>query len=319
MKEVVKPIYSIIVPVYNEEESLSYCLSRLIDVMNSQKESYEIIFVNDGSKDKSISILQEFAQKYSFVKVIDFSRNFGQQISLQAGFEHAKGDAVINIDCDLQDPPEAILDMIKKWKEGYEIVLGIRKKRKGESFLKKFTSNIFNKLMSKLTNSSIRCSGEFRLLDRKVINVLTKQMPEQTRYLRCSTSWVGFNQTCVYFERDERKYGKTKYNFKKLVKTASMGLFGFTNFPIIAILKTSLFLGVVSLLNALTFLVLEICSIHLGLYWLFPFILFLTAGMLGAISIVGIYITKIYDEVKHRPLYIINNLYNLESENNEQN
>lgn len=308
-----KAKYSVVVPCYNEEETVGKFYEAIIPVMEKTNEKYEIIFVNDGSRDSTEQILAELAAKDKNVKVINFSRNFGQQAAILAGFELSEGDAVIDIDVDLQDPVESILDMIDKWKEGFDIVHGRRLLRKGETFFKKKTADMYTKFFEKITNLKIpmHC-GDFKLFDRKVIDVITS-MPERDRFLRGITAWVGFKQTYVEFERKERVAGKTKYNFKKLLKLATNGIVSNSSYPLSFDMKFGIFGGVCSALCFITFIVLACCKIALPLVaWLFP-----TVTLLFSISFVlrglqNIYISRIYSEIQDRPKFIIRDKINFD-------
>ncbi len=207
--------YSIVVPVYNEELVIQTTYQRLKEVMDQTKEHYELIFVNDGSKDRSIEILREQSLIDPRVKIIDFSRNFGHQIAITAGMDYAEGNAIAVIDADLQDPPELILDMIEQWKEGYDVVYAVRTKRKGETFFKKQTASLFYRLLRSVTDIDIPLdTGDFRLLDRKVCDEM-KRLKEKNPFVRGLVSWVGFKQTAVEYERDERLAGKRNTRLKK--------------------------------------------------------------------------------------------------------
>ena len=305
--------YSIVVPVFNEEETIPAFYKAIIPVMDKLKESYELIFVNDGSKDNTFNILKDLASKDKKVKVINFSRNFGQQPALLAGFIESKGEAVIDIDVDLQDPVDAIPLMIDKWKEGYEIVHGKRLVRKGETFLKKATSSIYTKFYGKITGLDIpKNCGDFKLFDRKVIDVIIS-MPERDRFLRGITAWVGFKQTYVEFERQERHAGKTKYNAKKLFKLATNGIVANSSYPLSFSLKAGIFGSIMSCICFITFIILAICKICLPLTaWLFP-----TISLIGSLGFVfngisNIYTARIYSEVQNRPKYIISEKINFE-------
>ena len=298
--------YSVVVPCFNEEETVGAFYDAVVPVMEQTKEKYELIFVNDGSRDKTEEILKAIAEKDKRVKVINFSRNFGQQAALLAGFLESKGDAVIDIDVDLQDPVEAILPMIEKWKEGYDIVHGKRLVRKGESFFKKATSSIYTKFYKNITGLEIpRNCGDFKLFDRKVIDVITS-MPERDRFLRGITAWVGFKQTYVEFERQKRVAGETKYTVKKLFKLATNGIVANSSYPLSLSLKTGIFGTICSLLAFVAFIVLVACKVSLPLVaWLFPTITLM--GSLGFVfnGISNIYTARIYSEVQDRPKYII--------------
>lgn len=231
-EDIQKCIFSLVVPVLNEEDVLKEFYKRITSVMTTIGENYEIIFVNDGSTDSSLEIMMEFCKKDTRIKIIDFSRNFGHQIAITAGIEYASGEAVIIIDADLQDPPEVIPQFITKWREGHDVIYGIREIRKGEKFSKKFTAKIFYRLLSKMISINIPTdTGDFRLLDKKVVKNL-KQLKEKNRYLRGLTSWVGFNQTGVSYKREKRHAGSTKFSFRKMLKFAVDAIVSFTNIPL---------------------------------------------------------------------------------------
>ena len=209
-----KILCSVIVPMYNEEAVIWETYNRLTKVMDELNEAYEIIFINDGSKDKTKDILNEICNQNNKIKMIDFARNFGHQVAITAGMDYAAGECMVIIDGDLQDPPELIPEMIKKWKSGYDVVYGKRKSRQGETLFKKFTAKAFYRILRSMTDVSIPVdTGDFRLIDRKVCEAL-KQLPERSRYVRGLMSWVGFKQTAIEFERSERFAGETKYPLK---------------------------------------------------------------------------------------------------------
>jgi polyisoprenyl-phosphate glycosyltransferase len=303
--------YSIVVPVFNEEESIPLFIKRMVPVMDQTMEPYEIIFVNDGSRDRTPEILKEEASKNPNIKVINFSRNFGQQAALLCGFKASSGEAVVDIDVDLQDKPETILLMIEKWKEGYDVVHGRRTVRKGETFFKKWTSSVYTKFLAKITGMNIpRNTGDFKLFDRKVIDTLTS-LPEHNRFLRGLTTFVGYKQTFVDFDRDERVAGKTKYNLKKLLKLAENGIVANSDFPLRLPLFCGVILNVLSMITFITFIVLECLSIHLGAVgWMFPTIAILFSYQFIFNGLSNIYEARIYDEVKGRPIYIVRDKIN---------
>lgn len=311
MSEKVK--YSIVVPVFNEEMTVEKFTQVVVPIMESTKEVFEIIFVNDGSRDNSAEILDNLAVKDKRIKVIHFSRNFGQQAALLCGFQNSSGDAVIDIDVDLQDPPEVILEMIEKWKEGFDVVHGKRKSRRGESVLKKATSTIYMKFLKKITGMSIpQHTGDFKLFDRKVIDTLTS-LSEHNRFLRGLTSWVGFKQTEVEFERAERCAGETKYTFKKLLKLASNGIIANSDYPLTLSLKVGIGFGVLSVLTCIALVVLLCVKIPVPLVaWLFPTIVFFASGLSVFNGLTNLYVARIYDEVKRRPIYIIDSKVNFD-------
>ena len=299
--------YSIIVPLYNEEEVIHETYRRLKEVMDSTREPYEIIFVNDGSRDKTVEIAKKMHSDDENLKLISFSRNFGHQVAITAGMDFANGKAIVVIDADLQDPPEVILKMIEKWKEGYEVVYGKRVKRKGETFFKKFTAKAFYRTLNSLTDVDIPVdTGDFRLIDRKVCDAL-KEIPEHNRYVRGLVSWLGFKQTGVEFIREERFAGTTKYPLKKMLKFATDALTSFSYKP----LKFATYIG--STISALSLAALMILLIEKIFYisqvpgWtMFASVILLINGlMLAVLGILGEYIGRIYDEAKGRPLYIV--------------
>ncbi|MED4787661.1 glycosyltransferase family 2 protein [Bacillus atrophaeus] len=306
---------SIVVPVYNEELVIQETYQRLKEVMDRTKENYELLFINDGSCDRSVEILREHSLIDPRVKVIDFSRNFGHQIAITAGMDYAQGNAIVVIDADLQDPPELILDMIEKWKEGYNVVYAVRTKRKGETFFKKQTAAMFYRLLRSMTDIDIPIdTGDFRLLDRKVCNEM-KKLKEKNPFVRGLVSWIGFKQTAVEYERDERLAGETKYPLKKMLKLSMDGITTFSHKP----LKLASFAGI--LMSGAGFLYMLIV-LYMKLFtdstitgWssliviqlLFSGIVLLMLGMIGE------YIGRIYDEAKDRPLYIVQKSYGLEN------
>ncbi|MFQ3544173.1 glycosyltransferase family 2 protein [Halobacillus rhizosphaerae] len=306
--------YSVIVPVYNEEEVIQTTVSRLKQVMNQLNDSYELIFVNDGSRDQTLSILKEYCQGDSTVKIIDFARNFGHQIAITAGMDAAQGDAVIVMDADLQDPPELIFSMIEKWKEGYEVVYAKRTKRKGETFFKKYTASLFYRTLRALTDIDIPMdTGDFRLIDRKVCDQMA-QLHEKNRFVRGLVSWVGFRQTAVEYERDERLVGESKYPLKKMLKLSLDGITSFSYKP----LKLASYAGVLLSLGGFLYMLYVIYlklftnSTILGWSSVIVIQLLFSGIVLLIMGIMGEYIGRIYDETKARPLYIVRKTYKRE-------
>ena len=301
------------VPAYNEEKSLPLFYEAVVPMMESLQEEFEIIFVNDGSRDATKEILKELAAKDSRVKVCSFSRNFGQQAALLCGFAEAKGDAVIAMDADLQDPPEVALQMIEKWKEGYDVVHGKRRKRKGETVFKKATAAFFYRFMRKITSLDMPADvGDFKLYDRKVVDAVLS-LGEHDRLLRAQVTWVGFTQTIVEFDRPERVAGETHYTLKKMVKLAESGVFPNSDYPLTLPLKLGILGGFLSVACFIVFIVLACCKIYFGglVAWLFPFV-----ALSGSIALVchglsNIYISMVYREVQSRPKYIVAEKINL--------
>ncbi|GIM46618.1 putative glycosyltransferase YkcC [Collibacillus ludicampi] len=299
--------YSIIIPVYNEEEVVAVTYERLKEVMDSTNECYELLFINDGSKDRTAQIILELCMKDDTVKLINFSRNFGHQIAISAGMDHAAGQAIVVIDADLQDPPELILDMIEKWKEGYDVVYATRKKRKGETWFKKWTAAVFYRVLRSMTEVDIPVdTGDFRLIDRKVCDAM-KKVKEKNRFVRGLVSWVGFRQTAIEYIREERFAGKTKYPLRKMIKLSLDAITTFSHKP----LKLATYLGF--LLSSVSFLYL-IFAVFERLFtpntvsgWtsIVATSLFFNGTILIILGIIGEYIGRIYDETKNRPLYII--------------
>ncbi len=307
-----KAKYSIVVPVFNEEETIPLFYERIIPVMDQTHELYEIIFVNDGSRDKTYDVLLSLADKDNRVKVIDLSRNFGQQAALLCGFEHSHGDAIIDIDVDLQDRPEAILKMIEKWKEGYEVVHAKRTVREGETFFKKITSTLYTKFIAKITGLDIPSKvGDFKLFDRKVIDTICS-LPEHNRFLRGLTSWVGYKQTFVEFDRDKRAAGQTKYTVKKLVKLAKDGIVANSDYPLTLSLKNGILFNILSILCFIVFIILALFKTFLPLEaWLFPTITLIGSFTLIHNGLTNLYVSRIYEEVKGRPNYIVRTKKNI--------
>ena len=285
-------------------------------MMESLGEDYELIFVNDGSRDATKEILLGLAQKDKRVKVCHFSRNFGQQSALFCGLQMSSGDAVIAMDADLQDPPEVALQMIEKWKEGYEVVHGKRRKRKGETWFKKATARLFYRFTRKITGMEILAdSGDFKLYDRKVVDVLLS-MGEHDRLLRAQVAWVGFKQTAVEFDRPERVAGESHYTVKKMIKLAESGIFPNTDYTLTLPIKLGLALGFLSFACLVTFIVLTCMNVWFGglIAWLFP-----TVGAVGALLLVcqglaNMHTAMIYREVQNRPKYVLSETYNFDEE-----
>ena len=300
-----KPVFSVVIPCYNEEEVIMESYRRISAVMLSMGEPYELVFINDGSKDATPALLNRLADEDNSVRVLHFARNAGHQIAVSAGLDYAAGSAVVIIDADLQDPPELIPEMAKLWRDGAQVVYGQRRSRAGESFLKLKTAELYYKLIQKLTGNAIpRDTGDFRLVDEKVADAV-RGMPEHARFLRGMFAWVGFKQVPLLYDRDKRFAGQTHYPFKKMLKLAADGIMSFSDKP----LKLPLWMGLVWLfLGGLTLLVLLIMALagHSGGGWWLASLLMIGFGStLASIGIAGSYLARVYDEVKQRPLYIV--------------
>lgn len=306
-------VCSVVIPVYNEEEVVNECYSRIKKVMDSTNEKYEIIFVNDGSRDNTRQMLKEICRVDGNVKMIDFSRNFGHQSAITAGMNYSVGEAVVVIDADLQDPPEVILRMIEKWKEGYQVVYGKRLKREGESIFKRATAKLFYRLLARLTEFDIPVdAGDFRLIDRKVCDALNK-ISEKNRYVRGIISWLGFNTTYVEFVREKRYAGKTKYPLRKMIKFATDAVVSFSYKPLRITSYLGMVLSVVSFLYLIVALFLKLFNVIdtvQGWMSIVAISLFFNGIVLLVLGIMGEYIGRIYDEVKARPLYVVNEFVN---------
>jgi dolichol-phosphate mannosyltransferase len=302
-----KITYSIIAPIYNEKENLPELQRRVTEVLDSTNEPWELILVDDGSTDGSTDIIRELAKKDQHIRPIIFARNFGHQIAITAGWDYARGDAVVIIDADLQDPPELILEMAKKWKEGNEVVFAVRTEREGESWFKLWTASLFYRIIYRITDIKIPLdTGDFRLMDRKVVNVL-KQMREKHRFPRGMSAWVGFKQVGVEYKRAARKAGETKYPFRKMFRLAINAVTGFSYFP----LQVATFFGFMSAsLDIIAIPVVEILRLtntHFfeGQTTTLVAVLFLGGVQLISLGVLGEYIGRLYDEAKGRPLYIV--------------
>ena len=307
---------SVIVPMYYEEEVAKECYTRLKNVLEKiENYNYEIIFINDGSKDKTLEILKEIAKENKNVKIISFSRNFGHQCAVTAGLRYVTGDAIVIIDADLQDPPELIPEMIKLWEEGNEVIYGKRKSREGESRFKLLTASMFYKTLNALSDVEIpKDTGDFRLVDRKVVEVINS-LPEHNKFLRGLFSWVGFKQTPFEYERKERYAGKTKYPLKKMLKLAQDGIFSFSIKP----LKIVGAMGILSVLISIILFVYAVLSYAFDWNNLVPgwtslmvTMTFIGGMILISLWMIGEYIGRIYDETKRRPEYIIDETINIE-------
>lgn len=308
---------SVVIPMYYEEQVAEECYERVSKVLYDLRDSYdyEILFINDGSKDNTLSILENIAKEDSKIKVISFSRNFGHQAAVTAGLKFVTGDCVVIIDADLQDPPELIPDMVKEWEKGYDVIYGKRKKRDGESAFKLFTAKAFYQTLNKLSDIEIpKDTGDFRLADRKVIDVINS-LPEHNKFLRGLFSWTGFKQEPLEYERKERFAGTTKYPLKKMLKLATDGILSFSIKP----LKLVGGLGILSVVISIIILIYAILSfafkwnnITSGWTSIMCTLTFMGGIILISLWMMGEYIGRIYDEVRGRPQYVIEKTINID-------
>ncbi len=308
---------SVVIPMYYEEEVANECYNRMKKVLSDiDGYSNEIIFVNDGSKDKTLEILEEIANKDKNVKVLSFARNFGHQCAVTAGLKYVTGDVVCIIDADLQDPPELIKDMVKKWEEGYEVIYGKRKTRKGESFFKLFTAKMFYKTLNFFSDVDIpKDTGDFRVVDRKVVDTINS-LPEHNKFLRGLFSWVGYKQYAFEYERKERFAGKTKYPLKKMLKLASDGIVGFSTKPLKLIGLfgiLSVFISFCILIYSLIAFCFKIPGVVAGWTSIIFCVTFFAGIQLISLWIMSEYIGRMYDESKNRPQYIIAKKINIDN------
>jgi dolichol-phosphate mannosyltransferase len=302
----VRPVYSIVAPVFNEEETLPHFYERIVKVMEQLGESFELLLINDGSRDRSYRIMQELHERDPRVHAIDFSRNFGHQIAISAGLDHAKGQAVIIMDSDLQDPPEVIPELAARWKEGVEVVYAQRASRVGESRFKLLTASAFYRLISRITSVNIpRDTGDFRLMDRRVVEVLIT-MREQHRFMRGLSAWVGFRQEAVQYARQERFAGETKYPLSKMIRFSMDAITSFSHVPLKLATTFGFFLAGLSLLGIIVAAIARIFfGVITGQASTLVLVLFLGGVQLIFLGILGEYLGRIYDEVRSRPLYIV--------------
>lgn len=299
--------YSIVVPIFNEDEVLPEFYKRLTTVMESIPGTFETLFINDGSSDGTEEILHEFHRKDDRVKVINFSRNFGHQMAITAGIDFSGGRACIIIDADLQDPPEVIPKLIERWQAGYEVVFAVRKRRQGERRFKLITATLFYRVLRKLARIEIpQDAGDFRLLDRKVVDAL-KMMPERNRFVRGLVSWVGFKQTDFLYERESRFAGETKYPFFKMAKFAIDGIASFSDVPLRVATWLGLLFSLASFLIILWVIWAKLLSDRTVLGWASIMVSVLLIGgvQLFTVGILGEYVARTFDEAKKRPLYLI--------------
>ena len=329
-----EPVFSVIAPIYNELENLPLLYARVKEVMDSTGEPWELILVDDGSSDGSTDVMRSLSAEDERVRPVIFARNFGHQIAVTAGMDYSRGQAVTIIDADLQDPPEVILDLIAKWREGYQIVYAVRSEREGESWFKLTTASLFYKLIFKITDVKIPLNtGDFRLIDRKVLDVINN-MRERNRFLRGMGAWVGFKQIGVEYKRHARHAGQSHYPLKNMIRLALNAITGFSTYPLKLLTNGGVFLVGLSLVLLLIYLLLAIFNNFDLTYVLATWLtlIFLTGVLLIGMGILGEYIGRTYDEAKGRPLYIVaegpkepfdptrlDNKINLEGTKNDEN
>ena len=315
-KAVIQPVYSVVAPVFNEEETLPYFYKRVVAVMEGLREPFELLLVNDGSRDRSFQIMKGFHERDPRVRVIDFSRNFGHQIAISAGLDYARGQAIIIVDSDLQDPPEVIPRLIERWKKGAEVVYAQRARRIGETRFKLVTASLFYRLMRRITSVDIpRDVGDFRLMDRRVVDALVS-MREHHRFMRGLSAWVGFRQEAVLYDRHERFAGQTKYPLMKMIRFSLDAITSFSHLPLQLATTFGFILASISLIGIIVavFLRLFIGAI-VGQASTLILVLFLGGVQLIFLGIIGEYLGRIYDEVRARPLYIVHHVLDAEKPN----
>lgn len=308
------PVFSIVAPCYNEEENIPLLYERVKGVMDDIGEEWELILINDGSRDRTFEVMLDYHRRDPRVKLINFARNFGHQTAVTAGMDYAAGEAVILIDSDLQDPPELIKDMAAKWREGYHVVYGVREERLGESRFKKWTAKLFYRLIYRITDINIPLdTGDFRLMDRRVVEAVNA-MREHNRFVRGLTSWVGFKQTGVTYVRPPRLHGSTSYPLRKMIRLALDAITGFSFFPLQVAIYLSLILAFISIAGIPVVFVLRLLTdvVFLeGQATTLSVLLLLSSFQLMFFFIMGQYIARIYDETRDRPLYVVSDTYGL--------
>lgn len=298
-------LLSLVVPAFNEEEAMEQSFERTYRAMSSIGYPFEIIYIDDGSRDRTWEIISRLAREHEEVKALRFSRNFGHQLAVTAGMDEAKGDAVIIMDADLQDPPEVIADMVKAWEQGADIAYGKRMHRKGETAAKKFTAWCYYRLLNFMSAYPIPLdTGDFRLLDKAVADEF-KVLREHNRFLRGMSAWLGYNAVPVEYVREERCAGKTKYTLKKMLRLAADGIFGFSSKPLTLIGWAGLAVLCIALLGLIATIACSAVTGVPGWIWAVCALVLLDGVILCAMGVQGAYTQRIYDEVKGRPLYII--------------
>ena len=304
--------YSVVVAAFNEEEVLPLFFEKTVPLLESLGEPFEVIVVNDGSKDGTEEILKEKCREDKRIRGVNLSRNFGQQAALLCGLKTSRGEAVIVMDADLQDPPEVALEMIEKYKEGFDVVHGRRKKRPGESLFKRVTAKMFYKFMHRISNPKMPENvGDFKLYSRRAVDAILS-LPERNNVIRAQAAWIGFKQTFVDFDRPAREVGETKYTLKKMVKLAVDGIISNSVYPLTLALKIGIFLCAAAFIAFITFIILACCGAELPLAaWLFPTVGLLFGADMTLKGFSDAYLARAYDEIKKRPVYVVKDGFNL--------
>jgi len=308
------PVISVIVPIFNEEEVIPELYRRMVAVLDAIGQPWELVCVNDGSRDESLSLLLALREQDTRIKIINFSRNFGHQIAITAGMDYAQGDAIAIIDADLQDPPELIGEMFEKWREGYEVVYAVRAHRRGESRFKLWTASAFYRLLRRITDVEIPVNtGDFRLIDRQVLLTM-RRLREKHRFMRGLSSWVGFRQTGIEYQRVERFAGDTKYPLSKMLRLTMDAITSFSYIPLRLSTYFGFFLAFASLLGIIVTTILRLSgnNAFFGQASTLVAVLFLGGIQLIFLGIIGEYLARIYDDVKARPLYVVSKVYGLD-------
>lgn len=313
-----KPVYSLVLPIYNEEKTLPELYGRLCALMERLDGAAEVLLVDDGSRDGSFALMLDFHRQDSRFRLIRFSRNFGHQIAITAGMDFARGEAVVVMDADLQDPPEVVLEMAERWRDGFDIVYAERAERQGETWFKRKTADWFYRLQRRLTDVDIPANvGDFRLVDRKALDAF-KSLRENNRYVRGMFSWIGFRQTSVKFTRAPRFAGKPQYTFWKSLKLAVDALISFSYVPLRVALSIGGLVSVLSVLYGISAIGYKLAGYNVpGWTSLVVLVSFLGGLQLMVLGVAGEYLGRIYEEVKNRPLYIVRSLYGITPEQNE--
>lgn len=309
-----RPVFSLVIPIWNEQAVIPVLYERVVQVLESTAEQREMLFVNDGSTDRSLALLVALQANDPRVKVLNFSRNFGHQIAITAGCDYAEGDAVIVMDADLQDPPEVLLRMIDRWREGYDVAYAVRTKRAGETRFKLWSASLFYRLIRSIAEIDIPMdAGDFRLMDRKVVLAM-RGLREKNRFMRGLSSWVGFKQVAVEYERAARYAGETKYPLRKMVRLAFNAITSFSHLPLQMATYTGFFFAGFSGLGIVLAVIMRLFGHQqlLGQATTLVSVLFLGGVQLIFLGILGEYLGRIYDEVKNRPLYIVADTYGWE-------